>query len=83
MRKKLTRTVTVEVEADVTVTFDIDRNYGADADGNRGTRAVFVNDVRLNNLKEVEEQILEQAPDLVDETGEEDGAPDPDRGRDD
>ncbi len=42
----------VEHEVDYQVTLEIDNNYGADADGNRGTKAVFVGDVDYEYPKE-------------------------------
>lgn len=36
--------------AEVEVDYIVDKNYGADADGNRGIEKLFINDVKVRNI---------------------------------
>ncbi len=38
------------VQANVTVDYDVEKNWGADADGNRGVEKLFINDVIIHAI---------------------------------
>lgn len=38
------------IQANVTVDYSVDKNYGADADGNRGIEKLFINDVVIHSI---------------------------------
>jgi len=70
-----------EYTANVNVEVEVDNNYGADADGNRGTSRTFtdvdIEDVRDENGKEIQYKDLSEGlrEAIIDKANEEDLSP--------
>ncbi len=52
--------------ADAEIFYSIDENYGADADGRRGERRVFIEDIAIDIIRNIDGNTIYKTQELID-----------------